>query len=348
MMQEKIFETAIIGSGAAGQMGALRSVLNNKDTIVFKGNAQTNKKSRATWVSKVVNMPYVFDTARPITTGTKDTFEWIKTESEFSDKLTEIADAAMKLEKIQEDIDGKKQELFVLEDSNGEKYKARFVLLTTGIMDIQPEIDGSIRPVLPFANNGHVDYCIRCDGHKSKGKITATIGHSNAAAWVAALLHERYQPPQMKIFTNGQAPEFDDEVKKLIEVYKIKVVREPIAAIKGKPKEKMEGFEVLDLDDTESGKTKFEEVEIAFAMLGQIAYNELAKQVNADINAKGNVICNAKGESSVAGLYVAGDLRDTGKYQIYTAWDQAVDSIDDIDAKLRRETRARALEMQVA
>lgn len=323
MTGEKIYDIAIIGAGAAGQMGALRAVLNNKITIVFSGDASTIKKSRAAWVSKVVNMPFTFELNRPISAATKETFEWIREESEFSENFTEVKAAVIKLEK--------QSEVFYLETSVGESYKAKYVLLATGIMDVQPEISGSIKPVLPFANNGHVDYCIRCDGHKSKNKITATIGHSSAAAFVAALLYERYQPPEVKIFTNGAAPDFSEDAQSLVDLYNIKVVREPILAIKGDPKTKMEAFE-LAINENE---TRLEPVELAFAMLGQIAYNELAKQVNADLNSRGNVISNAKGESSVSGLYVAGDLRDTGKYQIYTAWDQAVDSIDDMDSKLR-------------
>jgi thioredoxin reductase (NADPH) len=333
--QEIIYDIAIIGAGAAGQMGVLRSVLNNKNTIAFTGDAQTKRKSRATWVHKVVNMPMAADLNRPISSATKDTFEWIKAESGFADKFTDMQETVISLEK--DKVTGH----FNLKTNLDKEFKAKYVLLATGIMDIQPEIDGSIKPVLPYANQGHVDYCVRCDGHKSKQKITATIGHTAAAAWVAIMLYERYQPPAMKIFTNGQTPEFPPETLPLLEAYKIKVVREPIIGIKGDPKEKMEAFILKDCDNLaeDCNKTKEEPVELAFAMLGQIAYNDLAKQVRADINSRGNIICNPKGESSVTGLYVAGDLRDTGKYQIYTAWDQAVDSVDDMDAKLRLEYR---------
>lgn len=339
-MSEDIYEIAVIGAGAAGQMGALRSVLNNKKTIVFTGDAASKKKSRAMWVHKVVNMPMAADLNRPITSATKDTFQWIKDESGFADKFTDMQETVVSLEK------NKDTGYFKLKTNADKEFTAKFVLLATGIMDIQPEIDGSIRPVLPYANQGHVDYCVRCDGHKSKNKVTATIGHGAAAAWVAIMLHERYQPPGMKIFTNGQTPEFPEETLPLLEAYNIKVVKEPILSIKGDPKEKMEAFVLKDCENMaeDCDKTKEEAVEFAFAMLGQIAYNDLAKQVDADINSRGNIICSAKGESSVPGLYVAGDLRDTGKYQIYTAWDQAVDSVDDMDGKLRLEFRNSVLD----
>lgn len=335
LMPENIYEIAVIGAGAAGQMGALRSVLNNKRTIAFTGDAQSKKRSRATWVHKVVNMPMAADINRPITSSTVGTFEWIRNESGFADKFIDVQESVISLEK------DKETGFFKLKTGTEKEFTAKYVLLATGIMDIQPEIDGSILPVLPYANKGHVDYCVRCDGHKSKNKITATIGHGDAAAWVAIMLHERYQPPEMKIFTNGQTPEFPKETLPLLEAYNIKVVKEPIVGIKGDPKEKMEAFILKDTENMAESpdKTKEEPVEFAFAMLGQIAYNDLAKQVNADINSRGNIICTSKGESSVPGLYVAGDLRDTGKYQIYTAWDQAVDSVDDMDGKLRKEFR---------
>lgn len=324
----EIFDIAVIGAGAGGSMGALRGVLNNKSVILFHGDPKTKKKARATWVDKVVNMPLMFDKRKAITASVDETLTWIREHDYFSKKFTEVKQAITQLSK-----DGDIFTLTATDFKTGEEsqFQAKFVLLATGIMDTQPEIQGSIRPVLPFANNGFIDYCIRCDGHKSIGKITATIGHNNVAAWVAALLHERYQPPETKIFTNGQEPTWSGDVVDLIKAYKIKVVTEPIAEIIGKPKEYMEGFKL------ESGE--LEKVELAFPMLGQIAYNDLAKQVGAELTEKGNVVTNEKAESSVPGLYVAGDLRAGTKYQIYTAWNEAVDAVDDMDAKLRLEYR---------
>jgi len=326
-MQE-IFDIAVIGAGAAGQMAVLRSVLNNKSTIVFLGDAKANKKSRARWVSKVVNMPYLADLPRPITAGTKETFEWIQNSEMFSKNFRQEKDSIIEIIK---NSDGS----FNLKDSQNNSYTSRYVILATGIMDVQPAIQGSIRPVLPYANNGHIDYCMRCDGHNAIGKITAAIGHNMTAAKVAIILHERYNPPAMKIFTNGQELNCDDESKSLIDLYRIKVIKSPIVSIKGDPKTKMEAFELED--------GTIEPVEMAFPMLGQIAYNELALQLGATVTEKGNVVCNEKGESSIPGFYVAGDLRDTGKYQIYTAWDQAVDSADDIDMKIRLQKRQQLL-----
>ena len=330
-MTEK-YDIAVIGAGAAGSMGVLRAVLNNKKTIVFKGSRATNRRSRAMWVKKVVNMPLMFDRKRAITESVDEVFEWIDGHEYFSEKLTTISEEANKVEKL---ADG----TFKITDANEEEYLAKFVLLCTGIMDTQPEIQGSIKPILPFANKGDGDYCSRCDGHKVINKISATIGHTKTAAWVAALLHERYSPPEMKIFLNGKEADWKDdaELNELIRVYKIKVIPGEILSIKANEQRDMQAFEIKD------GESSIEEsVEVAFPMLGQIAYNELAKQVGAEITDRGNVVTNEKGQSSVENFYVAGDLRQGKKYQIYSSWDMAVDSVDDMDAKLRKEYREQA------
>lgn len=328
-MSEKIYDIAIIGAGAAGSMAALRSVLNNRDALVFSGDGKTRKRARDTWVDKVVNMPMMFDRKKAIATSVKETFQWIEEHNYFSEKLDIVRETVTEVKKH-----GDHFELTAKEQS----YKAKFVILCTGIMDIQPEVDGSIKPILPYANNGFVDYCLRCDGHKTLGKASAVIGHKEPAAWVATILHERYNPPEMKVFTNGEKPAFSEEISKVLETYNIKVIKDKITGIKGDHKTHMEGLEL------EGGK--FEKVEIAFVSLGQIAYNDLAKSVGAELTKRGNVVTNEKGESSIDGFYVAGDLRSGKKYQIYTAWDMAVDSIDDIDKKLREEFRACKLSAQ--
>ena len=83
----EIYDIAVIGAGAAGSMGMLRAVLNNRETIIFKGSRKTNKRSRALWVRKVVNMPLMFDKKMAITDSVKETFAWIEGHEYFSKKI---------------------------------------------------------------------------------------------------------------------------------------------------------------------------------------------------------------------------------------------------------------------
>ena len=166
-------------------------------------------------------------------------FSWIENHEYFSEKLNTVANEAIKVEKLDDGT-------FKITDTEDQSYTAKFVLLCTGIMDTQPEIQGSIKPILPYANKGDVDYCIRCDGHKVINKISATIGHTKTAAWVAALLHERYNPPELKIFLNGKKAEWEDdtELNELIKIYNIKVIPGEILSVKANEQKDMQAFEI--------------------------------------------------------------------------------------------------------
>jgi len=326
---KKIYTVAVIGAGSAGVMSTLRLVLNNDDCILFPGSPKHRKKSRAFWVAKVENIPDYPQYKKGIVDPNKATLAWIN-ESKFKDKLNLIKNTG--IEKIEKQSDG----VFKLIDHKGVEHFAKFILLCTGVMDVQPMIGGSIDPILPFANVQLVDYCLRCDGHHSYEKHTGIIGHDSGAAWVAIMLVERYDCPSMTIYTHGEKPNFDERVNELIKLYKIKINEKPIVEVLGNAKEnQLEGFKFSDGSDAK--------VEFSFVSLGMILYNELAVGLGAEVDKRGFVITDEKGKSSVEGVYVAGDLRAGIKNQIYTAWDSAVDSADAINNLIRQEKR-KALE----
>ncbi len=317
----------VIGGGSAGVMAVLRTVLNNDDCLFFPGTPKDKKKSRALWVRKVENMPAHLEYKRGIEEPNAETLKWIQ-ESAFKEKLH--------LQKNTGVVALKKLEThFEITDSKGVVHEARYVILCTGVMDVQPVIKGSIETVFDYANAQTIDYCLICDGHHVLGKKTGVIGHTNSAAWVTIILHERYQPPGLTILTNGEKPEFAEDTKKLIELYNIPVKTSPVKEILGEEKGKiLKGFLL------ESGEEIL--TDITFVSLGMIIYNELALQVGANVDERGFVKTDENGLTSVNGLYVAGDLRANSKKQIYTAWDQAVTSVNSINQKLRSEKRSQS------
>lgn len=329
MKTKEDFKTVVVGGGAAGIMAALRGVLNNEKVVLYLGSGKARKKSREMWVSKVENMPGYEHYKKGIVNPNKDTLSWIK-ESKFADNLETLRTSVSEIKKLDDGT-------FEVHDEKGGVQKAYAVVLATGVMDVQPHIQGSIEPVLPYANVQLIDYCIRCDGHHVHGKRTSVIGHSNVAGWVAVLLKERYDVEEMIVLTNGEEPEFDEQVQKLHEVYGIKVEKSPILEVQGNAKELiLEGFKLEDGTQINS--------EISFVSLGMLVYNELATSLGAEVDGRGFVKTNAKGETNIENLYAIGDLQADTKKQIYTSWDMAVDALDDIDNKIRRNLRAQALE----
>lgn len=329
-MTNKIIPIAVIGAGAAGSMAALRAGLNNDEIHLFPGNAKHKKKSRAQWVTKIENVPGLSKYRRGISDPHKESLAEFK-ESPLGHRLHVHNNVGIsKIEKLD---DG----LFRLEGTNDETYLAQYLIIATGVMDVQPEIEGSIKTIFPYANIQLIDYCIRCDGHRSYGKETGVIGHGPGAAWVAIMLKERYELPNAVVLTNGLEPEWDKSTQDILDMYNIDVVKEPIVDFLGNPKEG-----ILEGATLENGHSVY--FDFAFVSLGMLVYNKLATDLGAQVDERGFVVTNNKGESSVANLYVAGDLRANTKKQIYTAWDTAVDSADDINGKIRKERRNKLLE----
>lgn len=305
-------------------MAVLRTVLNNDECLFFPGSPKDKKKSRAMWVRKVENMPAHLNYRRGIEDPNAETLKWI-TESPFRHNLHIYKNTGVT--SLKKDGDS-----FVIIDSKGNEHFAQFVILCTGIMDVQPEIKGTIETVFDYANAQTIDYCLICDGHHVLNKKASVIGHGNGAAWVAIMLYERYQPSNMHIMTNGKKSEFLPDTQKLIDAYGIKVREESIADIEGEEKGKILKSFIL------SDGSKIE-CDIAFVSLGMIVYNELAKQLGAELDERGFVKADESGLTSIPGLYVAGDLKANTKKQIYTAWDTAVNAANAINMKLRASKR---------
>jgi thioredoxin reductase (NADPH) len=319
-MKEKIYPVCVIGGGSAGTMALLRTVLNNDECLFFPGTSKDKKRSRAMWVKKVENIPAHFHFKRGILEPNQDTLRWIE-ESPYKSNLQLIKNVGVTSIKKNGDV-------FHITTSHQEVYFARFIILCTGMMDVQPEIDGKIDTIFDYANAQTIDYCLICDGHHVLNKKTSVIGHTNSAAWSSIVLYERYRPLEMHILTNGKKNEFQEDTRKLISAYGIKIHESKIQNIQGHSKgEVLEGFVLEDGAKVET--------DICFVSLGTIVYNKLALDLGAQVDERGFVIADESGLTSIPGLYVAGDLKANTKKQIYTAWDHAVNAANAINMKLR-------------
>ena len=315
---EKI-DVAVIGGGGAGAMAYLRSVLNCDRTVLFLGDKKTSRRGRAMWVGEVDNIPGMHDTKRPILGTVKSTLAWIDSQEALQGVGTALKEVVHSIQREEEE--------FVLHYGEDQAVRARYVILATGIMDVQPEIGGSIEPIFPYANRGEAIYCVRCDGHRSLGHSLSVIGGNSTAVSIAAMMFQRYNHQQVPILTNGAEPEFSESSNKLMAVYDLPVHTAPITEVLGTPRTGLEGFVLADGTRIDSTRT--------IVSLGIIAYNELLVGLGGEIDGSGKAVVSEKYESTVPGLFVVGDLVSGKKMQIYTAWDEAVDAADEINRRLR-------------
>lgn len=315
----KVYPIAIIGAGAGGTMAVKRAILNNNETLLFTGAKQEQKRSRGTWVRKVDNIPGLSKYERTILELRNET-------------LTELVQHPLgqQLYIIPESVKSivKQDDVFLLTDSSGRTHIATYVVMATGIMDEQPHIQGSIKHVLKYANGQTIAYCPVCDGHNSHGKKTVIIGHTDSAANTALLLLAKYQPSKMTILTNGNVNEISSGLLKQLDEQGIQIIEASIEEVKGdKDLKKLTGFLFTNSSSIDA--------DLAFVSLGIRPNNQLALQLGADVDDRGLVITDAVGESTVSNMFVVGDLRANSMKQIYTAWQQAVESVQAINRRIR-------------
>lgn len=317
--ENQVYPIVIIGSGAAGTMAVKRAILDNNQVLLFLGANQDCRRSRGNWVKKVDNVPGLERYERPILELCNETLANIY-QGSFSQNLYTVEDSVIQIEKT--------GDLFKLTDSSGCIYYGQHVLLATGIMDEQPNIQGSIRPILTFSNGQTVAYCLVCDGHRCLNQNTVVIGYREESASGAILLAEKYHPPSLSILTNGNTPEFSESTLEKLKEYHITVHTSSILDVQGdRSSRQLQGFTL------ESGVSI--SAEMGFVMLGIRPNNQLALQLGANVDPRGLVLTDSSGESSIANLFIAGDLRSGSMKQIYTAWQHSVECIQHINTRLR-------------
>ncbi|MCB0327722.1 MAG: NAD(P)/FAD-dependent oxidoreductase [Bdellovibrionales bacterium] len=320
----KIFDVAIIGGGSAGVMAHLRAVLNANHALLIRGNSWTQKRARSTWIHSVDNIPGMHNIKNPVRLSSKQTLEWISSHSHLHQFSTVIQTKAINIEK--------KDQLFLIhhqkkDDASVSYSYAKHVVLATGVMDIQPKIEGEMEPFFMYANRGDLIYCVRCDGHHTIGKKISILGDKDSAVYIGKLMMERYGHKNIDIVSTHRRPKYSQDALKLAKNLGMRIHKKEIKSIYGDSRSGLRGFKLEEGNEIQCSK--------AIVALGIIAYNHLLLHLKGAVDIEGRAIVSEKFESSVANVFVVGDLVSGKKMQIYTGWDAAVDAADEIDRRVR-------------
>ncbi len=364
-----MYDIIIIGGGIGGSATALRAAQNGLNTLWLLGSNKTRKRSRSQWVMNLDNIVGFHEDViknQAIKTLKKhkqtDAVEILENEHYHINNRMLIQNTIQRIENGFSNVTilvGEVSTLTKSEDGfsiqiGGEIFEGKSVVLSTGVMDEQPHIlkqnkigewEETPKWIYPFANREQVLYCIRCEGHLTKEDSVAVIGHSNVAAELAMMLHERYEN-KVTILSNGAAPKISENRLEILEKYGIEIISDPITGLVSEGVKQLHGFEFENLKPIN--------VKFALVSLGlHRVYNDLARQVNARLldenqpEEKRHVWINHKGETSVKGLFAVGDMTkredEPVMKQVYTAQEYAVRAADTIDTRRRKKLRASIL-----
>ncbi|HVY15403.1 MAG TPA: alkyl hydroperoxide reductase subunit F [Rhodopila sp.] len=193
--------------------------------------------------------------------------------------------------------------------ANGESLKAKSVILSTGARWRQMNVPGEAE----YRNKG-VAYCPHCDGPLFKGKRVAVIGGGNSGVEAAIDL--------AGIVSHVTLLEFDSALRAdAVLQTKLRSLANVTVLVSAQTTEVLgDGGKVVGLTykDRGSGAARTIELEGVFVQIGLVPNTEWLKGVLA-LSARGEIEVDARGQTSLPGVFAAGDATTTPFKQIVIA-----------------------------
>ena len=173
---------------------------------------------------------------------------------------------------------------------NGRELRVRAVLLATGVIDHHPDLPGVERAI----ERSLVRICPICDGYEAIDKAVAVIGDDEKGVREAAFLRTYSDRVTLIHIGSPMGPDAGAELTRL----GIELIQAPIDDVR------LEGDRVTAL-----GWRGVERAfDVVYSALGTSPNAELARELNARVGDDGRLVVDAHQQTSIPGLYAAGDV----------------------------------------
>ena len=285
-----MYDIIIIGSGPAGLSAAIYAQRACLDTIVIEKNGISGVQVLNTW--EVDNYP-----GFPGVTG----FELSR---QFREHANKLGARVVQDEVVQVELSGNVKKVVCEEET----YEARCVILASGAHHRTLEVPGEEE-----LRGAGVSYCATCDGAFFRGRTVAVVGGGDAAledAIFLARMCEKVYIVHRRDKLRG-AKRLQERLQALENIEF--VWNSETVAIEGNAQ-----VEALRLRQTKTGEERRLDVDGVFIAVGIAPESELyAGQLELD--EQGYIRADESGQTSVPGVFAAGDVRTKALRQILTA-----------------------------
>ncbi|TCH97477.1 NAD(P)/FAD-dependent oxidoreductase [Roseococcus sp. SYP-B2431] len=181
-----------------------------------------------------------------------------------------------------------------LRDGGRCRMSARRILLAAGSRDIEPRL-----PDLPDAvRRGLVRYCPICDGFEARDRRIAVIGHGTRGLAEAAFIARTYSN-DVSLLSLGEKLLLSPEELEIARRHRIRLVEEAIAGLD------VRDGRIMALRTGGGAELRFD---LLYSALGLHYRTELAVGLGARCDDSGALVVDGHGQTSVPGLYAAGDI----------------------------------------
>ena len=194
--------------------------------------------------------------------------------------------------------------------ASGASLKSKTLVLATGARWREMNVPGEAE----YRNKG-VAYCPHCDGPLFKGKHVAVIGGGNSGVEAAIDL--------AGIVAHVTLFEFMDELRADAVLQKKLESLPNVDIIKGARTTEINGdgnrVNGLSYEERASGEIKQVALEGVFVQIGLVPNTEWLKDSPVELSERGEIITDARGMTSVPGVFAAGDVTTVPYKQIVIA-----------------------------
>lgn len=284
-----MYELIIIGAGPAGMTAAVYAARKKLNTLLMSKDIG----GQAIWATKIENyMGYQFIEGAELMRKFEDQVKLFPLEQMIGEEVTALA---------------RSDSMFEVRTSGGQGHRARSVVLATGKHPRLLNVPGEER----LRGRG-VSYCAVCDGPLFSQQSVAIVGGGNSALEAAGdmvgIASRVYLVSPGGITGDPQAYAKLNNASNFTAFLGSEVVEVTGSNL-------VEGVRIKDL---QSGSLNDMPVGGVFVEIGRVPSSQLAKDLTA-VNLYGEIEVNRNCETSVPGLFAAGDVTDAPDKQIVIA-----------------------------
>lgn len=281
-----MFDTIIIGAGPTGLTAAIYTSRRMLKTLLISKNIG----GQIIWTSEIENYPGI-----KLTKGAKLATKMYDQARSFG-----VETRAAEVNKIIKKENGN----FIIQ-TNNEKFETKTIIIAMGL----------VPKALNLANEKElvgrgISYCANCDGQFFKGKTVAVVGGGNAALDAAEVMSKIANQVYL-IYRKEKLKGFEILISKIINKSNIKIIlNSEIVEISGKDK-----LERIKVANRAEQKTLELDLDGLFVEIGHEPRTDLvADLVKRD--GKGQIIVDLNGQTSLDGMFAAGDVTQSEFKQI--------------------------------
>lgn len=187
--------------------------------------------------------------------------------------------------------------------SQGHRWRARTIVLATGVLDHFPHFPGWRSYV-----GRSMFWCITCDGYENRGRDILVVGHTDAAAGEAMQLHALTD--RVRLLTNSHRDDISERFRRRLAGAGIEVVHDRIQEAEG-----ADGL--LRAVVTRGGRRLG--LDALFSLQGATPETALARALGVRLNDAGYVVVDSEQKTSVPGVHAAGDVTSLHSHQVAAA-----------------------------